>query len=165
MNTRFNGKVAGMQKYRMTEKDWENIRKYKEDHLRESGRAERNWETFDPSGNVYLIGSKALGYYKIGLTRNTEAPDKRFKTIQNSVPFELDVLKYWFASHAGAFERLLHYTFVDKKLKGEWFGFAADELEAVVERIKYLAEIASNPISINNLGNEMSNVEGHAEQT
>lgn len=162
MNTKFNSLVSGLQKYRMTEKDWENIRKYREDHNREMGRAERNWETFDPSGNVYIIGNKGLGYYKIGLTRNTEAPDKRFKTIQNSVPFEMDTIRYWFASHAGAFERLLHYTFVDKKLRGEWFGFTAEELEGVLVRIKHLSEISSNPIVINDLEGKMSNVEEDA---
>jgi hypothetical protein len=107
---------------------------------REEARAQKDWMTFDPKGYVYLLGNKKLEYYKIGLTRSLETPDFRFQTIQQGVPFELDVLHYWFASHAQSFEKLVHHEYKAKKIRGEWFRFTADELPEVVAKIKSLAD-------------------------
>lgn len=124
---------------------------YYREYEAEGIRAKKDWQNFDPKGNVYLIGNKALGYYKIGLTRDCEAPDKRFKTIQNGVPFELDVLRYWFVSHARSFEKLLHYEFRENIIRGEWFGFPADDLDGVLAKIKEWANKAPGiPASLNN---------------
>lgn len=120
---------------------------YQQELRKESGKAKRDWATFDPKGNVYLIGNKELGFYKIGLTRSAETPDTRFKTIQRSVPFELDVLRYWFVSHAGSFEKLLHYEFKDYQIRGEWFKFSADILDQIVEQIKTLHHKATSSTS------------------
>lgn len=110
----------------------------------EGVRAKKDWQNFDPRGNVYLIGNKSLGWYKIGLTRDCEAPDKRFKTIQNGVPFELDVLRYWFVPFARSFEKLLHYEFSGKVVRGEWFCFPETELEGVIAKIKEWADKVPN---------------------
>jgi hypothetical protein len=103
-------------------------------------RADRDWQSFDPSGNVYLIGCKALNFYKIGLTRDKEVPDKRFKTIQQGVPFDLDYLKYWFVTHARSFEKLLHYEFQSYRIRGEWFKFTPEDLLVITARIKELSD-------------------------
>src|ERR1700689_2195992 len=92
-------------------------------------RAEKDWMNFDPKGSVYLLGNKALGWYKIGLTRNNEAPDIRFKTVQQGVPFDLDFVRYWFVSHARSFEKLLHYELQGNKVRGEWFSFPVSILD------------------------------------
>lgn len=107
---------------------------------KENARAARDWTGFDPKGNVYLIGNKALNYYKIGFTRSLERPDDRFKTVQQGIPFDLDVLHYWFVSHAQSFERLLHYEFQDKKIRSEWFKFLPEELPDTVTKIKAFAD-------------------------
>lgn len=103
-------------------------------------RAKRDWQNFDPQGNVYIIGNKKLGYYKIGLTRDCEAPDKRWRTIQNGVPFELDVLRYWFVSHARSFEKLLHYEFRERLIRGEWFSIHENDLDDVIGKVKEWAD-------------------------
>ncbi len=113
---------------------------FKKNWYSERDRAKKDWASFDAKGNVYLIGSKPLGWYKIGLTRDCEAPDKRFKTIQHGVPFEIDYLKYWFVSHAGSFEKLLHYEFRENVIRGEWFSFSAEVLPSIVIRIQELAD-------------------------
>jgi hypothetical protein len=132
-----------------SKKDFDPSKIYYREYEAEGIRAKKDWQNFDPKGNVYLIGNKALGYYKIGLTRDCEAPDKRFRTIQNGVPFELDVLRYWFVSHAGSFEKLLHYEFREQLIRGEWFSFPADNLESVLSKIK---EWANKVPSLNNQG-------------
>jgi hypothetical protein len=106
----------------------------------EGQRAEKDWMTFDPKGSVYLIGNKALGWYKIGLTRNNEAPDVRFKTIQQGVPFDLDFVRYWFVPHARSFEKLIHYEMRGSKIRGEWFSFPSSTLDDVVARIQSWAD-------------------------
>lgn len=106
----------------------------------ENARAEKDWTNFDPKGYVYLIGNKALCFYKIGLTRSLETPDTRFRTIQQGIPFDLDVLHYWFVTHAQAFERLIHYELQANKIRGEWFKFGAEDLPSIVVKIKGFAD-------------------------
>jgi hypothetical protein len=112
---------------------------------KEENRAQKDWSSFDPKGCVYLIGNKTLNFYKIGLTRNTESPDSRFKAIQQGIPFDLDFIRYWFVNHAESFERLLHYEFQDKRIRGEWFKFSFDDIDVITLKIKTLADKVPPP--------------------
>ncbi len=111
----------------------------------EEARAQRDWQSFDAKGTVYLLGNRSLCFYKIGLTRNALVPEARWRTIQQNVPFDLDVLRYWFVSHAQSFERLLHYEFRANKIRGEWFRFKEQDLEAVVTKAGELASKVPAP--------------------
>jgi hypothetical protein len=111
----------------------EAVEKYKE---KEAGE----YVSWTPTGYVYLLGNKSFCFYKIGLTQSLETPGVRFKTIQQGVPFDLEVCRYWYVKYVHAFERLLHYTFESKNIRGEWFKFEAEELDGVIATIDRLVK-------------------------
>lgn len=109
---------------------------YAKDQMEQKG----HWEKWYPKGYAYLLGNKALGFYKIGLTQKLQAPDARFREIQQGVPFDLDVVHYWFVMYVHAFERLLHHTFRENSIRGEWFKFNFEDIKGVTDKIRTLAE-------------------------
>jgi len=110
---------------------------------KELSKQDDNWWKYLTRGYVYLCGNKSLCFYKIGLTQKMADPVNRVRGIQQGVPFELDIVKTWYVEFARPFEQLLHYTFQDKHLRGEWFQFKAEELPEIYEKIKELTERVS----------------------
>lgn len=93
------------------------------------------WVKWTPTGYIYLLGNKSLCFYKIGLTQSLETPDTRFKQVEQGVPFEFDLVRYWYVKYVHAFEKLTHYVYESKRIKGEWFKFLPEEIEDVITQI------------------------------
>src|SRR5205807_4039651 len=67
---------------------------------------------------IYAVSAKADNFpIKIGVTKDHRG---RFGSLQNSLPYELDVLGIWKVRDYSA-ERLLHRKFEHIRLRGEWF--------------------------------------------
>ena len=111
---------------------------YLEALAKQKARETGDWSSFDPKGLIYIVGNKELSYYKIGLTHKSSNPDTRFTAIQQGIPFDLNFIKYWFTKYVWAFERLVHYEFREKHIRGEWFRFQDTELQDVTSRIEVL---------------------------
>ncbi len=84
------------------------------------------------SGYVYLIHCLGFPYYKIGLT--TGIPANRLKTLQASLPFELDLIKTFKTEDVYKSERELHIEFDLCHVRREWFMFSEDKLSCVLEK-------------------------------
>ena len=68
-------------------------------------------------------------YYKIGFSNN---PEKRFKNIETSIPFNLKMVFWMRDEEASRIESHLRYKFSSYRIKGEWFNF---NLEKSIEVI------------------------------
>lgn len=78
------------------------------------------------AGVVYVLKS-AYGY-KVGRTRNVPA---RMRTFGVHLPFVYTIpLCAWF-DDCHAAERHYHDTFADKRINGEWFDLAEDDIELI----------------------------------
>lgn len=83
----------------------------------------KNTET---SCYVYLMKDYTNGFYKIGISNN---PEYREKTLQSEKP-SIDLIaskQFPLRLIAESFEKALHKTFENKRLRGEWFNL--DEIE------------------------------------
>ena len=86
---------------------------------------EVRWEVYNNRKGhywVYLIGSKELNWYKIGIAKY---PERRL--LEFNLPFEVVLLeavpvaKDKNLSGARHIERLVHNFYKDKNVRGEWF--------------------------------------------
>jgi Meiotically Up-regulated Gene 113 (MUG113) protein len=84
------------------------------------------------AGYVYLIGSPAFCWYKIG---KSTRPDIRVKHLGVLLPFKIEVIAVWRAEHHHALEALLHVKYTGHRINGEWFSFDRNEV------LKFLAEM------------------------
>lgn len=84
------------------------------------------------SGYVYLIQSPT-GFYKIGRTTN---PKDRMKTFSVKLPFEVEYVCIIQTEDMYGLEQSLHQQFASKRVNGEWFQLAPDD----VEHIKGMAD-------------------------
>ena len=77
---------------------------------------------------VYLIHAVETDFYKIGIALDISS---RLSKLQVGCPFELVVI--WSKSFvdAGKTEKLLHLTFKDCRVRGEWFKLRSEDLEVV----------------------------------
>ena len=84
-------------------------------------------------GGVYLLGSRELGWYKIGMSEDVNG---RVRGLMGSLPFNTDLIAVW-PSQQGrrrVIEHYLHTTFIDKRVNnGEWFQFTPEELQRCVD--------------------------------
>jgi len=79
--------------------------------------------------NIYLIGNKSKGLYKIGCCRIKKSPQTRLKELQTGCPFPLKVFEVFQTKFGLKLERALHRRFMaqrtdqdgEEKLVGEWF--------------------------------------------
>nr|WP_236027380.1 GIY-YIG nuclease family protein [Gelidibacter pelagius] len=74
----------------------------------------------------------ANGYYKIGISNN---PTYREKTLQSEKP-TIELIKSKLFSNrkvAVAFERSLHKTYENKRLRGEWFELSERDIKEIKE--------------------------------
>jgi hypothetical protein len=80
---------------------------------------------------LYLIESG--GHYKIGRTKNLSSRVKGIgKTI---IPFETTLVCAVFVEAADQAEKTLHSEFAASRMKGEWFLFSSDQVDAVMQRM------------------------------
>lgn len=87
---------------------------------RGSTRVQRN-------GYVYLIQSDR-GYYKIGRTAN---PSDRAITFSALLPFEIEFICLIPTGDMVSLETALHRRFADKRVNGEWFDLAPEDVEYI----------------------------------
>jgi hypothetical protein len=79
------------------------------------------------SAHVYLLEGEH-GYYKIGVARDVE---QRAEQIQAGVPFKVKVLHSFHSRDAREAEFELHLQFHDKRVNGEWFKLAPEDVACI----------------------------------
>lgn len=72
--------------------------------------------------NIYLIHNKRNNYYKIGRSKNLQL---REKTLQSEEP-ELEII--FSMPGTAALEKLLHKTFKNRHVRGEWFQLKDEDI-------------------------------------
>ena len=101
-------------------------------HEEETKSAE-NLERLRKSGfliYVYIMEDLRNGLFKIG---QSQTPEKRESTLQSEVPET--TLRFYITAHDTA-EKELHELFAKKRVRGEWFGLAPEDLLSVIEFLK-----------------------------
>lgn len=89
---------------------------------------EEIYETVENSCYVYLMKDFTNAFYKIGISNN---PSYREKTLQSEKP-SIDLIackKFPIRMIAESFEKSLHKTFENKRIRGEWFKLEDFEVE------------------------------------
>jgi len=71
------------------------------------------------NGYVYLVHCVGTDLYKIG--RSKVDYYARLSSLQTGCPYELSMIHAVHCDAYGKLERLLHHTFKDKRVRGEWF--------------------------------------------
>src|SRR5437870_6473325 len=82
------------------------------------------------AGDVYIIGSRVNGWYKIG--RSTDARTRR-RALQNGFPFTLETIATVRTRFSLGIEQRLHKQFAKERMHGEWFAFSNERLAVAVE--------------------------------
>lgn len=102
----------------------------------EARRAEQNrhqsTKAATPDSHVYLIRSG--NFHKIGISQK---PPSRFKQIQKTVPYPLDVIGVWPMpkDRASTTEAELHATYAHKRRAGEWFELSRADVSQIQGRL------------------------------
>jgi hypothetical protein len=106
------------------------------DYLRSARRyKEQKEDKYKPRfapGYVYLIQS-STGYYKIGRTVN---PDNRMATFTVKLPFEVEYTCVIQCEDMYGLEKELHARFASKRVNGEWFNLAPEDVEYIKGLVK-----------------------------
>ncbi len=79
--------------------------------------------------NIYLIGNKSKGLYKIGICKITKSPEIRLKEWKTGCPFPIKIFDVFQSKYRTKVEKALHRRFAHQKkdqegeedLRGEWF--------------------------------------------
>jgi hypothetical protein len=84
---------------------------------------------------VYLMLDTSNGYYKIGISNN---PVYREKTLQSEKPTIEVVIskKFPIRKIAESFEKSLHITYAEKRIRGEWFILDEIDVTHIVDSLK-----------------------------
>lgn len=84
---------------------------------------------------VYLMHDTVNGFYKIGISNS---PEWREKTLQSEKPtIELLAAKKFIRRKlAAAFEKALHETYSEKRLRGEWFQLSPEDVADICITLK-----------------------------
>jgi hypothetical protein len=89
----------------------------------------------DDACYVYLMKDLSNGFYKIGISNN---PEYRERTLQSEKP-TIEMIaskKFPIRKIAESFERSLHITFADKRIRGEWFELSQVDEEHLKASLK-----------------------------
>lgn len=78
------------------------------------------------AGYVYLLSGG--GYYKIGLSKSV---DIRIEQISPKLPFEIELIHQIKADDMVTLENQLHERFADKRVNGEWFMLAQEDIDYI----------------------------------
>lgn len=84
---------------------------------------------------VYLMHDTSNNFYKIGISNN---PSYREKTLQSEKPTieNKAAKKYPVRKIAESFEKSLHQTYADKRIRGEWFNLDEIDVKHIIESLK-----------------------------
>ncbi|WP_179377333.1 GIY-YIG nuclease family protein [Winogradskyella wichelsiae] len=84
---------------------------------------------------VYLMKDSTNSYYKIGISNQ---PKYRERTLQSEKPtIEMIIAKKFpIRKIAESFEKSLHETYVEKRVRGEWFELNQIDVEHIIESLK-----------------------------
>jgi len=84
---------------------------------------------------VYLMHDTLNNFYKIGISNQ---PVWREKTLQSEKPsIELLAAKSFISRKiASAFEKALHATFIEERIRGEWFQLVPDDINDLLYTLK-----------------------------
>jgi len=84
---------------------------------------------------VYLMKDESNGFHKIGISND---PRYRERTLQSEKPTIELLCKKEYPSRkiAESFEKALHSTFSDKRLRGEWFELSPEEVIEIMKTLK-----------------------------
>jgi len=81
---------------------------------------------------VYIISELGSERYKIGMAKDV---DKRLLSLQTANSSVLKVIYKSYQHNALLVESDMHYKFVDKKVRGEWFNLNVCDLYNVIKSI------------------------------
>ena len=87
---------------------------------------------------VYIIGNRKEGYYKIGVSNN---PEKRLNSVQTGCPFRIELINVYEETKqwpAYRLEHELHIAFRAYNTYGEWFKFTDSEYELLKDEIAHI---------------------------
>ena len=88
---------------------------------------------------VYVIKHKGKSsIYKIGKSADFH---QRFETIQSYNPAELEVVLVQKTSLNDYLEKILHFEFKSKKIRGEWFDLSKEDVARLKELVSNLDSI------------------------
>lgn len=76
---------------------------------------------------VYVMVDGHTGYYKIGKGNN---PSTRERTLLSQAPL-LKLLQQWKVKNARQYEKVLHFKFAEKHIRGEWFALDNNDLDDI----------------------------------
>ena len=79
----------------------------------------------EPLTNIYIMLDKRTGFYKIG---KSDSPTKRERTLQSDNPL-IELVAHYRASYKQ--EQVLHNTYSEKRVRGEWFRLDENDLENI----------------------------------
>jgi len=79
------------------------------------------------SGYIYLAYSETQ-HYKIG---KSKGPIDRINVFNTEMPVEVTMLHCFETDDMSMAEAILHKSFTDKRVKGEWFELALEDIEAI----------------------------------
>lgn len=97
-------------------------------------------EQIDEDCYLYLMLNKNNGHYKIGISKS---PSYRERTLQSQEPV-LDLIfskLYKQRSRAVSVEKILHSTFSEKRIRGEWFLLNEDDIKKIYSIVRQLRKI------------------------
>jgi len=86
-------------------------------------------------GFVYLIHCTGTPYYKIGYICRERGVIRRFQSMQCGCPFELKLVACKEVENPKRTERILHYQFYKKNVRGEWFELEAQDVESIISTL------------------------------
>lgn len=84
------------------------------------------------AGYVYLIGSTAFGWYKIG---KSITPEIRVQNLGILFPFKIEVIAVWRAENHSMMETSLHEMYASNRINGEWFQFTKTEIKKFIQAV------------------------------
>lgn len=104
---------------------------------------------------VYVLKLKGkLSYCKIGKSSDFE---QRYNTIQSYNPFDLDILAVKKTKFHDYIEKILHFEFKSKKIKGEWFDLSKQDILNLKDLMSKLDSIEYLQANYKKIYDEMVN--------
>ena len=84
---------------------------------------------------VYLMHDTTNDFYKIGISNR---PKYRERTLQSEKPTIKMISSKPFPIRriAHSFEKSLHETFANKRIRGEWFNLSKKDVEHIIDSLK-----------------------------
>ena len=123
------------------------IKKFTQDYIKIVNSEVENYQPLlERNGNVvvsnsdeycyvYLMQDSTNGYHKIGISNK---PKYREKTLQSEKP-SIQLIaskKFPIRKIAESFEKSLHTSYSEKRIRGEWFNLSERDVEHLIESLK-----------------------------